>query len=57
MLLKTQSFEKKGKLSSEEKLLACLFFVEHVKCPETNYKGPQGNLTIFVQKIGSFLGT
>ena len=54
--LKTESFEKRGNLSSEEKILA--FFsrsIEHDKCQATIYKGPQGVLTNIVHMIRPFL--
>ena len=51
-LLKTQIFEKKSNISSEEKILG--YFsrnIQHDKCQGTFYKGPQGALTIIVQTI------
>ena len=55
-MLKTQSFGKEGKLSSEEKILA--FFslsIEHRKYQGTIFNGPQGILTINVEVIRSIL--
>ena len=55
-LLKTQIFENKGSLSSEEQILA--FFsriIECVKPQGTVYEGPQGILTITVEVTSSFL--
>ena len=45
-LLKTQTFEKKGKNFQWRKDFG-LFSrnIEHDKCQATFYKGPQGNLT------------
>ena len=55
-LLKTQFFEKKGKLLSEEKNLARFFsFLRTRKTSGTAFKGAQGVLTNFVQLIRSFL--
>ena len=56
MLLKTQSFGKKGKLSNEEKVLA--YFARIFVCDKpqgTKCKGPKGNLTIIVKAIRSIL--
>ena len=54
-LLKTKISEKKGKLSSEEKILAYFFrIIEYDKCQETIYKGQQCILTFIVQMIRSF---
>ena len=47
MLLKTQIFEKKGKLFTE-KIFGVFFsrFIERDKAHETLYKGPQAIFTI-----------
>ena len=55
-LLKTQNFEKKGNLSSEEKILAyCICGIEFQKPQGIVYRGPQGFLTISVEVTRSFL--
>ena len=53
-LLKKQVFGKKGRVSSEEMILA--YFarsIDHDKKYGTIYKGSQGILTITVELIGS----
>ena len=55
-LLKKQTFGKKGKLSSEEMILA--YFarsIEHDKYQETIFEGPQGFPKITVEVIRSVL--
>ena len=56
-LLRTQIFEIKGFLSSEKKRCGSNFshFIEYHKPDGTNYKGPEGNFTLLVQVIISFL--
>ena len=54
-LLTSQIFENKGTIHSKDKNMD--FFprnIEHDKCQETLYRGPQGNLTKIAQKIKSF---
>ena len=55
-LLKTQFYEKKGKLSSEVNIVA--FFSPNMECHKpqgTICKGPEGVFTINVQMIRSFV--
>ena len=55
-MLKTQTFGKEGKLSSEEKILT--YFsrsIEHRKNQGTFFNGPQGILKINVEVIRSIL--
>ena len=53
-LLKTQSFEKIGKLSSEKYNLALFFsLIEHVKCQRTIYNDAKGLLRKIVQVVVS----
>ena len=55
-LLKTQTFGKKGSLSSEKNFLA--FFsrsIEHDKYQRTIYNGPHGVLTTTMEVIRSIL--
>ena len=61
-LLRTQFFEKKGKLSSEKNDFGLLFlnltFQRLINCdkpPRTVYNCPQGFLTFTVEQIGSVL--
>ena len=54
--METQVIEKKGKLFSEDKILA--FFsriIEHEKHQDSTHKGPQVNLTNTVEVRRSFL--
>ena len=54
-LLKTQFFEKKGKISSGEKIFCSSSrIIKHDQCQATFCKGPQGKLTSIVQMIRSF---
>ena len=54
--MKTQSCEKQGNLSSDEKILVYFSrIIEHDKCQETIYKGPQDVLITIVQLIRSLL--
>ena len=56
MLLKTQIFQKKCRLSKEGKILAHFSRnIEHDKYRETFYKSSEGNLTYNMQMIRSFL--
>ena len=51
-----QTFEEKGKISSEEKIFDySISYLEHDKGQGVAYKVPQGNLTINVEVIRSFL--
>ena len=55
-LLETQTFEKKGSLSSEEMIFACFSCtIEHDNYQGTFNKGPQGILAITLEAIGSLL--
>ena len=55
-LLKTQTFEKKGKLSSEKSFWAVLSRILECDKPQmTIYEGPQGILAITVEVTGLIL--
>ena len=53
-LLKTQTFEKMA-IFPVKKRFGTFFLIEHAKCQETNYNGPQGTLTNIMQMIRSFV--
>ena len=56
MLLKTQIFQNKCRLSKEEKILAHFSrIIEHDKYRQAFYKSPEGSLTYNMQMIRSFL--
>ena len=51
-LLNIQSFERKGNLSNEEKILPYISkSIEHDKGQATTFKGPEGTLTSVLQAI------
>ena len=57
-MLKTQTFEKKGNLSSEKKCLTSFSrIIEHTNTQETLYEGPKGILTFTVELIRAFFRT
>ena len=55
--MKTQTFENKSNLPSDQNILAYFSYTtEHNKRPETTYKGPKSFFTITVEVIKFSLG-